>query len=485
MLSTSLLASLLVSSTLAAAPNPLEKRAFSVKSNSQTGRFRDGPNALRKAYLKHGIEVPSALEKRQAASGIASGPQPTATSSIVAVTEQNDLEYLSPVDIGGTIMELDFDTGSSDLWVFSDKLPPVQRKDHVWYAQQNSSTSELQDGYSWKISYGDGSGASGIVFADKVTVGEVTATRQAVEAATSVSTEFVQEASDGLLGLGFGHTNTIKPTRQPTFFENIKPTLREPLFTVTLKKNATGVYDFGYIDASKYIEPIQYIPINTSRGYWEYTATGYQIGNSPMRPLSFQSIADTGTTLMLLPPAATADYYSQVAGAKNNVTEGGYVFPCDSTLPDLTVQMLGNVNAVVPGHFINRSKSQTPGSPFCYGGIQQGSPTLSIWGDVFLKSQFAVFDGRDPPRIGFARQSVDWITHASPQHVSTSTGQSGSAAASRPVPNSADGRPISLMKYVRNTVRRWGLTPRVEGNGHIASKRSVKYKHLKFQGSNF
>lgn len=109
------------------------------------------------------------------------------------------------------------------------------------------------DGLSWKIAYGDGSGASGVVYADKVKVGGVTATRQAVEAATSISAQFIEENSDGLLGLGFGNTNTIKPTKQPTFFENIKPSLKEPLFTVTLKKNATGVYDFGYIDPQKYI----------------------------------------------------------------------------------------------------------------------------------------------------------------------------------------------------------------------------------------
>jgi aspergillopepsin I len=30
------------------------------------------------------------------------------------------------------------------------------------------------NGYTWQISYGDGSGASGIVFADKVVVGPVT-----------------------------------------------------------------------------------------------------------------------------------------------------------------------------------------------------------------------------------------------------------------------------------------------------------------------
>lgn len=115
MLPNTLFGALLASSSLASASKQLDKRAFSVKQNIQSGRFRDGPSALRKAYMKHGIDVPEALQKRQLPTGVVPGPLPTATSSIVAVTEQNDLEYLSPVDIGGTMMELDFDTGSSDL----------------------------------------------------------------------------------------------------------------------------------------------------------------------------------------------------------------------------------------------------------------------------------------------------------------------------------------------------------------------------------
>jgi aspergillopepsin I len=115
------------------------------------------------------------------------------------------------------------------------------------------SSGQEKPGFTWKISYGDGSGASGIVYADKVQIGGVTATSQAVQAATSVSQQFVSEKSDGLLGLGFGKTNTVKPEKQSTFFESIKPVLKEPLFTVSLKKNATGTYDFGFIDERKYI----------------------------------------------------------------------------------------------------------------------------------------------------------------------------------------------------------------------------------------
>jgi hypothetical protein len=193
-----------------------------------------------------------------------------------------------------------------------------------------------------------------------------------------------------------------------------------------------------------------------------------------MTPLSFQSIADTGTTLMLLPPAATADYYSQVRGAKNNQSEGGYVFPCDSALPDLTVQMVGNVYATIPGHFMNRSLSQTPGSPFCYGGIQQGSPTLSIWGDVFLKSQFAVFDGRDPPRIGFAKQAATWTIPTRSQSLASAQLQSGGNAVGSKAATS-DARKVAevggWMRYVLGVARRVGMKSTAGRNGIVGNRR--------------
>jgi len=107
-------------------------------------------------------------------------------------------------------------------------------------------------GYTWAIRYGDGTGASGVVYSDRVGIGNVMVPNQAVEAATQVSAQFYLQHSDGLLGLGFGKTNTVKPQKQKTFFENIKDSLKEPVFTVSLKKNATGTYDFGFIDPAKY-----------------------------------------------------------------------------------------------------------------------------------------------------------------------------------------------------------------------------------------
>jgi hypothetical protein len=116
MLRETIFASLLAFSGCTSASSPdLEKRAFSVPQSVPRGRYTDGPEALRRAYLKHGIALPDALRKRQVASPPTPPPKGTTTASIDATTQQNDLEYLSSVRIGSTMMQLDFDTGSSDL----------------------------------------------------------------------------------------------------------------------------------------------------------------------------------------------------------------------------------------------------------------------------------------------------------------------------------------------------------------------------------
>lgn len=153
--------------------------------------------------------------------------------------------------------------------------------------------------------------------------------------------------------------------------------------------------------------PITYIPVNITRGYWEYTATGYQIGDGPVMPMEFQSIADTGTTLLLLPPPIPRNYYAQVPGAKYVASEGGFVYPCSSanSLPPLSLFVGPNIKAVMPANVLDRGRSLT-GSGMCFGGLQSGMPDLSIWGDVFLKSQFMVFKGSEPPMLGFSQQKI-------------------------------------------------------------------------------
>ena len=135
-------------------------------------------------------------------------------------------------------------------------------------------------GAAWQIRYGDGSGAAGNVGTDTVQVGDVTATRQAVELATAVSSSFVQDTNtDGLLGLSFSNLNTVKPQRQTTFFDTVMPQLAMPVFSVDLRNDSTGTYLFGAVDMSKAAGQLTDVPVDASSGFWQVDSKQFQVGN--------------------------------------------------------------------------------------------------------------------------------------------------------------------------------------------------------------
>lgn len=357
-----------------------------------------GPVALANALTKYGA-TPAADVAAAAASG---------SGTVAADPEQYDSEYLCAVDIGGETLNLDFDTGSADLWVFSSELSSSESAGHTVYDPSQSSSAQELQGYTWNITYGDGSSSSGNVYTDTVTVGGISVTGQAVELAEQVSSQFIQDtASDGLLGLAFSSINTVTPQQQTTFFDSAinEGLLAANVFTADLQAGAPGTYDFGFIDSSKYTGSITYAAVDNSQGFWEFTGSGYAIGSASFKSSSIDAIADTGTTLLLLDNSIVTAYYKKVSGSSYDSSQGGYTFPCSATLPSFTLG-IGNYHAVIPGTFMNYAPTDNSGTT-CYGGIQSNNGIgFSIYGDIFLKSQFVVFDS-DNLQVGFAAKPLN------------------------------------------------------------------------------
>lgn len=85
-------------------------KKFRVDQVSGKKYQKNGPGSMLQTYQKYGSGAPSDVIKAAAAQS--SG---TAKGSVAAIPEAWDVEYLSPVTVGGTDMMLDFDTGSADL----------------------------------------------------------------------------------------------------------------------------------------------------------------------------------------------------------------------------------------------------------------------------------------------------------------------------------------------------------------------------------
>ncbi|CAG8038368.1 unnamed protein product [Penicillium salamii] len=325
---------------------------------------------------------------------------------------QNDSMYLADIEIGTPAQKvsLDFDTGSADLWVWSTKLPLdtlSQNKSHAIFDPAKSSTYQAQEGSVWKISYGDGSSASGLVGNDNVNIGGLVVKNQAIEISDKLSTQFAQGAGDGLLGLAFGNLNTVKPKAVSTPVENMISQSDIPksaqLFTAKLGSwrdtdepdKGESFYTFGYVDQDtvKAAEvEIHYTAIDNSQGFWMFDSVSATVnGKSISRPGN-KAIADTGTTLALVHDETCQAVYDAIEGAFYDDDSQGWIFPSDTAADKLPVISfaVGDKSFVVQKEDLGFAPAK---AGYLYGGIQsRGSMTMDVLGDTFLKAIYAVFD---------------------------------------------------------------------------------------------
>ncbi|KAM5351028.1 hypothetical protein ACJ41O_003751 [Fusarium nematophilum] len=366
----------------------------------------DGTTALINVYMKYNKALPQTLQRAQAKQNAKVNMKFKGNlKGTVSATPPKyyDSQYVVPVKIGTPAQTtyLNFDTGSSDFWVFSTDTYAPDQAGHILYKPRKSKTARRVDGQTWNIRYGDGTGASGIVYTDRVQVGNTVVKSQAVQSAIQVSPGIAADTfSHGIVGLAFQNLNTVRPTRQKTYFDNVMNDLALPVFTANLKKGMAGNYNFGYIDQSEYYGSIYFNKVDKNSPWWQFNVKGFQVGKSPFVKFTYSAIVDTGTTLLLLPENIVTAYYRQVKGAKFDNDMGVWLFPCLSNLPDFIFGMNG-YRGKVPGHYINYGKISTT---TCYGGLQSSEGIgFAILGDILLKAQFVVFDLKTRS-VGFANK---------------------------------------------------------------------------------
>ncbi len=268
-----------------------------------------------------------------------------------------------------------------------------------------SSTFQPDKDKAWKITYGDGSSASGSVGGDTVTIGGLSIKNQAVELAKHVSSAFSSGSSDGLVGLAFTKINTVtehgKHTPQPTVVDNMITQSDIPhdaeLFTSCFyssrDKDKESFYTFGFIDdelVKASGEDITWTTIDDSEGFWMFPSESATVNGKKLHQVDNKAIADTGTTLALLSDSVCDALYKEIEGAKYSERHQGYLIPTSVTadkLPDFSVAV-GDKEFVIQKEDLLFAPAD---EGHWYGGVQsRGQLPFDILGDVFLKSCYAV-----------------------------------------------------------------------------------------------
>ena len=98
---------------------------------------------------------------------------------------------------------MDFDTGSSDIWVPSATCGE-SCSTHRRFTARKSSTYSGMTNKTWSLQYGDGSSVVGYTARDTVTLGNVTQPNQLIGLVSKETPQFASDKFlDGIFGLGF------------------------------------------------------------------------------------------------------------------------------------------------------------------------------------------------------------------------------------------------------------------------------------------
>lgn len=329
------------------------------------------------AHIPPVATLPEHLQKRQSES----------------LTDQQSSEWTGTVTVGGQSFIIDFDTGSSDLWVPSTDCDSCEAQDT--YDPSSSSSSEEQSG-TFEISYGDGSAASGPIYTDDVSVAGVSVTGQTFSAVTSESGNLVGAPSDGLMGMAWPALSELNA--DPFFWTAISQgVVSEGVFGFYLSDSGSELY-LGGTDSSLYSGDLEYHDLVSSAGYWTIGGASAIVNGQTVNS-DFETIIDSGTSLMFGPTDAVAQFYSGIDGAQS-LGDGSYGIPCDS-FPTVAFTWGGNTFTISSGAF-NLGDNGNGLCQAALGGEDLGlGDNVWLLGDTLMQSVYTAFSV-DNSAVGFA-----------------------------------------------------------------------------------
>lgn len=297
---------------------------------------------------------------------------------------------------------IDFDTGSADLWVPSINCTTTACQSKVRYNDKASSTSKYVPGKTFSINYVDGSGVSGGVYSDVGTFGGIGASGTLFSAVTRLETSLNDDPVDGIMGMAYTSISNLGQTA----FGNLwakrgAAVIGKNMFSFYLSDQTNGgsqLYLGGY-DTSKFSGNIYWNPV-VNKGYWQIGGGSAYANNKATSATGFQTIVDTGTTLIYAPNATVAKIFAGVSGARY-WRDSYWTAPCAS-MPSVSFKFNSGPVFTIPSSDMNLGRTSSTSTQCVLGIIAQSFAGSSIlMGDLFLKHVYTVFSFADNS-VGFA-----------------------------------------------------------------------------------
>jgi len=332
--------------------------------------------------------------------GVTKATVAPSTDSLGLDIESNDVGYLATVQMGTPPQDylLLMDSGSADLWVGSEDCVSEEGGgcgNHTFLGSQSSSTFEVSNPQAeFQVTYGTGN-VQGVKISDDLVVAGLKLPNHQFGVATEESDDFSGDTTpfDGLMGLA---QSTLSEQQVPTPIESLASAGLVSDAIVSFKiprlsdQKNDGEITFGGLDATKFkANTLVSIPLASTTGFWEGAVDDFSVDGKSLGLAGRTAILDTGTTLIVAPPADAAAVHAKIPGAKSD-GQGGFTVPC-TTSASFALTFGGRSFAIDPSDLAVDPIDPTDLSGDCVSGISSGEiggATEWLVGDVFLKNVY-------------------------------------------------------------------------------------------------
>lgn len=333
--------------------------------------------------------------------GVTKAGTPTANNSIGLDNEANDVGYLATIQLGTPPRDFKMlmDSGSADMWVGGEACKSQQGGgcgNHTFLGTQSSSSFKSL-AKTFQVTYGTGQ-VAGDIITDDVVIAGLKLPAHTFGAATVESVDFSSNDTpfDGLVGLAQSTLSNQKVLTPPESLAKAG-LIQSAITSYKISRLADGKNDgeitFGGIDQTK-IDPATLTTITNvnKNGFWEVPFTA-SVGGKDLGLAGRTAILDTGTSLIIAPPADATALHQQIPGAKSD-GQGGFTIPCTT---DAVVSFkMGTQDFAIDSRdllFVPVNQNDLTGD--CVSGImsgQIGGAQEWLVGDVFLKNAYFSHD---------------------------------------------------------------------------------------------
>ncbi|CAG8549783.1 8378_t:CDS:1, partial [Ambispora gerdemannii] len=280
-----------------------------------------------------------------------------------------DIGYHGPIQISGQTFNVIFDTGSSDLWVPAQQCTDAACKAHKTFDPKKSKGFK-SDNKPFEIQYGTGA-VSGVIATDDVSIAGAMAKGQTFGLSTKMSEDFENSEFDGILGMGLDQLSSQNAKTPFTQLVEQKA-VKDSVFGFFLGRQSDGTdsksqLTLGGVDSSKFTGELKYNKLVSDVGFWEIALDDASVDGKPLKFSKKTAIIDTGTTLLIAPPADAAAIHKAIKGAV--FQQGEYFVPCKTTA--VVALTFGGVTYKISPKDLAREKTNQ--NDMCLSGIAGGN----------------------------------------------------------------------------------------------------------------